>query len=150
MEKHVRFAYRRVLNNTGPLTLGRSSIPFTSSFRTQSRPFGMSDKKQEPRIVKISELSTEEAKWVEFKKIEVCPLPYRRRGQDSRITVGRSNRQEARMGGRSAQNPGFQGSRRRCHRTDSAASFEAAEHDDHPSIPTSCRGYVCGVSCGTD
>jgi len=33
----------------------------------------MTDKTQEPKIVKISELSTEEAKWVEFKKIEVMP-----------------------------------------------------------------------------
>jgi len=36
-----------------------------------TRTFSMSNKTQQPKIVKISELSTDEAKWIEFKKIEV-------------------------------------------------------------------------------
>lgn len=69
MERIIYQRSIRAFNNhlsPSPLYLLRASRTLITR-----RSFSMSSKTQEPKIVKISELSTEEAKWVEFKKIEV-------------------------------------------------------------------------------
>lgn len=125
----------------------RARLPI-SNFSHHRLHFHAMSKVQEPRVDKVSPLPSEEAKWVEFQKIEWTDQEGKSRmweagehlmNHGSRcqhvLTTSHSESKDKRQ----------ERHRCRCHCADTASSHTSHTNLDHPAIPTASGCDMCRV-----